>query len=341
MNLLNNQTMASKASEVFSTMVINGLNDAICSTLSNVLEHMNDAETVSDCREIVEKMIFDTTIKTASLTTEEENIEDSCKLFDASFKKKFDECFKKELKGYHRINQPPVKEAIWENILAMILKTLKVNILSESNGSHSSGMDIDCSLGSFSNKSSKYNRNKDFDISSYRLHTVCNEVSCGSQTKIIEEINKRKNFDYYAIVVRDETDKKNIRYDCLMIPSNYRIFDPASYTWEPTIGRTKKQMGWNTNVINGCRMKITFSMSSQLWIHIKMTEELKKFIVASAVVENKQTLKYSKVNELFDLLESVVENKQIWNHSKVKELFDLLKSVVENKQKLDDIELTE
>lgn len=280
--------MASKASKVFSTMVINGLNDAICSTLSNVLEHMNDAESVSDCREIVEKMIFGLTIKTDSktdsLTTEEENIDDNCEIFDACFKKKFDECFKKCLKGYHSILQYPVKEALWENILVTILKNLQVNILSESNGSHSSGMDIDCSLGSFSNKSSKYNKKHDFDVSSYRLNNVC-----GSQTEIIEEINKRKNFDYYAIIVRDETDNKKIRYDCLMIPSNYRIFDPASYTWEPTIGKKKKkQIGWNTNVINGCQMKIYFSMSCQLWIHVKMTEELRKFIVASAVVENEQ-----------------------------------------------------
>ena len=81
-----------------------------------------------------------------------------------------------------------------------------------------------------------------------------------------------------------------------MIPSNYLILDPSSYAWEPTIGKRGKnkdaQVGWNTNEIDGCKMSITFSMSSQLWIHIEMTKEIKKFIVASAVVENKPKYNY-------------------------------------------------
>jgi Ser-tRNA(Ala) deacylase AlaX len=71
-------------------------------------------------------------------------------------------------------------------------------------------MDINCSLGRISNKSAKYSNNKkSIDISSYRLTTVCSEKKCGTPTEIIEEINKRKNFDYYSFIVRDETDKKS------------------------------------------------------------------------------------------------------------------------------------
>jgi hypothetical protein len=81
-----------------------------------------------------------------------------------------------------------------------------------------------------------------------------------------------------------------------LILSNYLILDPSSYAWEPTIGKRGKnkdaQIGWNTNEIYGCKMSITFSMSSQLWIHIEMTEEIKKFIVASALVENKPKYNY-------------------------------------------------
>jgi len=33
-------------------------------------------------------------------------------------------------------------------------------------------------------------------------------------------------------------------------------------------------------------------MSSQLWIHIEMTEEIKKFIIASAVAEKKSKYNY-------------------------------------------------
>jgi hypothetical protein len=81
-----------------------------------------------------------------------------------------------------------------------------------------------------------------------------------------------------------------------MIPSNYLVLDPASYTWEPTIGKRGKnkdaQVGWNTNEINGCKMSITFCMSSQLWIHINISEEIKKFIVASSTVNNNSSFNY-------------------------------------------------
>jgi hypothetical protein len=35
------------------------------------------------------------------------------------------------------------------------------------------------------------------------------------------------------------------------------------------------QIGWTTNEINGCKMSIYFNMSSQLWIHINITDEIK------------------------------------------------------------------
>jgi sulfatase maturation enzyme AslB (radical SAM superfamily) len=92
-------------------------------------------------------------------------------------------------------------------------------------------MDINCSLGRISNKSAKYSNNKkNIDISSYRLTTVCNAKNCGSPQEIIQEINSRKNFDYYSFIIRDEmscgsgggTDQ--ISYDWFLIPSNYILF---------------------------------------------------------------------------------------------------------------------
>jgi hypothetical protein len=204
----------------------------------------------------------------------------------------FDINFKKCVKGYHLINSSYINETIWEDINALIFKASKIDIYSKSNGSHVSGMDIDCSLGKISNKSAKYSNNKKyFDISSYRLTTVCSEKNCGDSKKIIEEINKRKNFDYYSFIIRHETNNEYITYDWLLIPSNYLILDPSSYIWKHLIGKKEKnkdnQIGWATNKINGCNMSITFSMSSQLWIHIEMSEDIKKFIIASVIVENK------------------------------------------------------
>lgn len=205
--------------------------------------------------------------------------------------------FKKCVEGYHLINSSFINETIWEDINALIFSSLGIAVYSKSDGSHLSGMDIDCSLGKISNKSAKYsNHKKSFDISSYRLTTVCSEKNCGTPTQIMEEINKRKNFDYYSFIVRDESDKENIYYDWLFIPSHCSVLDPSSYVWEPTIGKRGKnkdtQVGWNTNEMNGCKMTITFSMSSQLWIHIEMTDEIKKYIIASAIVKNKPSFNY-------------------------------------------------
>ena len=65
------------------------------------------------------------------------------------------------------------------------------------------------------------------------------------KTMLIEEINKRKNFDYYSFIVRDESSKEHISYEWLLIPINYLILDPSSYVWEPTIGKRGKNKGWH------------------------------------------------------------------------------------------------
>ena len=220
-------------------------------------------------------------------------------------KKLLEENFKKCVKGYHLINSSPIIEKIWEDINANLFTSVGIDIQSKSNGSHAPGMDIQCALGGISNKSGKYsNGKKNIDISSYRLTTVSNSKNFGTPEEIIQEINKRKNFDYYSFIIRDESFDNNnnlISYDWLLIPSNYLILDPSSYTWEPMIGKRGKnkdeQIGWTTNEIDGCRMGITFSMSSQLWIHINMTEEIKKFIIASTEVVNKPSYNYIEIAE--------------------------------------------
>ena len=83
--------------------------------------------------------------------------------------------------------------------------------------------------------------------------------------------------------------------------------DPISYQWSPLIGKKglglNTQIGWETNEINGCKMKITFSMSSQLWIHIKNTEEIKKFIVSSCIIKtDKLICDYIKLYDKRDAL---------------------------------------
>lgn len=239
--------------------------------------------------------------QTIPLTKTFKKIDDFCK--DPEL---IDQKFKKCIQGYHLVNTSPINETIWEDLNSLIFSSLGIKMFSKSDGSHLSGMDIDCELGKISNKSAKYSNNKkSFDISSYRLTTVCSEKNCGDPVNIIEEINRRKNFDYYSFIIREE-NKENIKYDWMLIPCDYITLDPSSYIWEPSIGKRGKnkdaQVGWSTNEINGCKMSITFSMSSQLWIHLTMTEDIKQFIVASAEVCNKPVYNYIQLSEKLDKL---------------------------------------
>lgn len=175
--------------------------------------------------------------------------------------------FKKCVVGYHLMNASPINETVWEDLNELILTACGVEVINKSNESHLPGMDINCSLGRLSNKSAKYYNKKNISISSYRLTTVCSDRKCGTPEDIIKEINKRKNFDFYSCIIRDENKENNtIKYDWLMVPANYTILDPSSYDWILTIGQKgdKKniQVGWNTNEIDGSKMRIVFSMSS-------------------------------------------------------------------------------
>ncbi len=203
------------------------------------------------------------------------------------------------IKGYHMLNSDPIKEAVWEQINSQIFKHLGIQIIGQACGSHSPGCDIETDKGKFSNKSAKYEaKGAEFSISSYRLTAVTSADSLGTAEEICAEINKRKNFDYYSVILREELPNNGFKYDWLLIPSDYPAFNPENFEWVPTIGKrgknVGKQIGWETLKGNGetlkgngetlkgnASMSISFSMSSQLWIQIKVTEELKKFIVAS------------------------------------------------------------
>ena len=191
--------------------------------------------------------------------------------------------FTKCVKGYHLVNDDPIKEAPWEDINTVILNASGCPVHSKSSGSHQSGGDISCSLGDFSNKSTQYEKgNQAFKISSYRLTTVCSDKEPGSIEAFVAEINRRKNFNYYSIIVREDTVNE-ILYDWYLIPSDFPAFDPATYQWVPKLGKIGKNKGattgWETNVVNGSSMSITFSMSSQLWMDISITEEMKPFVI--------------------------------------------------------------
>lgn len=228
-----------------------------------------------------------------------------------NMKQKFSSNFIKCVKGYHLLNASPINETIWETINSEILEKSDCKVLNISNGSHSSGRDIICDIGGLSNKSAKYNKTRnEFSISSYRLTTVCSNKECGTVEKIINEINSRKNYDYYSFIVRHEHEN-DIDYDWYLIPSDHPTFNPESYNWVPMFGQRGKkigeQIGWKTSELNGSKMSITFSMSSQLWLSIFVTEELKTFIISTCKVNKKTLFNYSEIYEMFS---ENIENKK-------------------------------
>jgi hypothetical protein len=255
---------------------------------------------------LIAKKQMDTKSKRLLVITDDDDTEDlnenqriKSREFFSKNAEQINAVFNKCVKCYHLMNSSPIKESLWEDVNAMIFSSSGIEVYSKSDGGHSPGMDICCALGNISNKSVKYaSEKKSIDMSSYRLTSVCSENNCGTPAEIIQEINKRKNFGYYSIIARQES-VDTIQYDWILIPSNYELFVPGSYNWKPTLGKKGKnkdaQVGWHTNDINGSKMTITFSMSSQLWIHIEMTEEIKKFIIASAEVSNKPLYNYIEI----------------------------------------------
>jgi hypothetical protein len=209
--------------------------------------------------------------------------------------------FAKCVKGYHLVNDDPIKESPWEDINAIVLNASGCPVNSQSNGSHKPGGDLSCSLGGISNKSAQYaHGNNSFNFSSYRLTTVCSDKTPGNIEEIIAEINRRKNFDFYSFIVREDTDKE-ILYDWYLIPSDFPVLNPASYKWHPKLGKTGKNKGaitgWETDLLNGSSMSITFSMSSQLWIDVTITKEMKKFVVGSCRVNRGRKYNYIQLHE--------------------------------------------
>ena len=81
-------------------------------------------------------------------------------IFKIMNKEIIDDNFKKCVKGYHLVNSSPINETVWEDINELVFSSSKIEVYSKSDGSHSSGMDIDCSLGKISNKSTKYSNNR-------------------------------------------------------------------------------------------------------------------------------------------------------------------------------------
>lgn len=205
------------------------------------------------------------------------------------------ENFENEIKGYHIINNQPIKEAVWEIINENIIKKY-YNVSETACGNHKSGKDMKIGIHSISNKSCKIEKNK-VNISSYRLTKVCNNKDNGITNEIIKEIENRDNsFHFYSLLCRQEYEY-GIKYYWCIIPKTYYIFNICLQNFKKKYGSGKnkdKVVGWK-----GEYFDITFSMSSQLWFHFDFTK-IKKFVIHETYIQYKNTLSYSDIYKLYN-----------------------------------------
>ena len=209
--------------------------------------------------------------------------------------KKNQKHFEKVINGYHIINKAPIKEAVWEEINCEIAESI-CNISDEAMGNHKSGKDIKINNFNISNKSCKLDGNC-ISLSSYRLTSVCTNKNINNKENIIKEIYKRdESFDYYSILMRDESIYPNIKYMWYMIPKDYYIFKITDLKHK--IGKIGNNKG-NIVVWESKYCDITFSMSSQLWYKFNI-DLIKKYKISEVTVcNNKPKIKYSR---LFDII---------------------------------------
>jgi hypothetical protein len=199
-------------------------------------------------------------------------------------KKNVQKIFEDEIYGYHTTSKSPLKETMWEEINANIMRPF-CSISEEAMGNHKSGIDNKFDNWGISNKTAKITKTKKLNISSYRLTTVSktNDVS-----KIVEEILKRdSSYDYYSILVREEFPNDDITYSWVIVPKDFYTFNPEKYEWTQKIGNSGKQTGWRSKF-----MDTTYSMSSQLWFHMNF-EDVERFVVASTTVNVSNTMTFA------------------------------------------------
>jgi len=203
--------------------------------------------------------------------------------------------FNEVIGGYHMINKTPIKEGVWEEVNCDIVRKV-CDITDEANGNHASGKDNRFDNKNFSNKSAKTD-GTNVSISSYRLTGVCNDKDNGNPQDILNEIEKRdKSFDYYSILIRNETEKPKIHYAWYIIPRDCHIFKIDNLTQKKGKKGKKKDeiVGWKTKYCD-----ITFSMSSQLWYKFNI-RDIEKYKVCDTEIDNsKSKVPYSQIYHLF------------------------------------------
>ena len=119
--------------------------------MSEIVEPiMNDNDTTKNTNKKKKKRkILELIIKDETKIVDDTNIFKNIK--DIRENKLMDINFKKCVKGYHLCNSSSINETMWEDLNGIVFSSSGIEMYSKSDGSHLSGMDINCSLGRISN----------------------------------------------------------------------------------------------------------------------------------------------------------------------------------------------
>lgn len=133
-----------------------------------------------------------------------------------------------EIKGYHLVNETPIKETRWEDINESIVSPY-CEISDVAKGNHKSGKDHSCMGFGISNKSTTVSKKGIVNVSSYRLSSVCSDKKPGDIKCIKSEIAKRdSSYSYYSLLIRDESSPDVLVYKWYMVPKTCSVFSIAN-----------------------------------------------------------------------------------------------------------------
>lgn len=204
--------------------------------------------------------------------------------------------FKKEIKGYHMMNEQYITGTVWEEINKNIVKK-HCTTSNRAYGNHISGKDNQFNDWNISNKSNNIEKNNMTALSSYRLTKVC---ASHDENLIKKEIEKRdSSFEYYSILLKKEKDKNIINYRWYIVPKEFHIFNVSKYPMEPKISNTKNSngniVGWKSKY-----WEILFSMSSQLWFRFNV-DEIERFLITEVDVDMSTSASFT-YNDIYEIV---------------------------------------
>lgn len=178
---------------------------------------------------------------------------------------RFGDELQKEIVVYSFLNKILISNLTWEERVynALLYSGVSPEDIEWTPGSHKSGKDIGVYNLSFSCKSMVTERGV-ASLSSFRTTTF---ETLEDKIDFID--NSGKNFSHYLIAARTHGEDSLI-YRAYMIDANY--IRASKYEWEETYGKTKRNLGkftgWQTNYVDGIKLKIAHNMSDQLWIYM-------------------------------------------------------------------------